>query len=247
MRKKIVAGNWKMNLDSREAHLLFEELNNYPSFEGVNLIIAPPSIYLDSFSKHKQNIHLAAQNVSAHLNGAYTGQISSSMLSAMNLNYCIVGHSERRIYNNESNEQIFQKAKSLLDHNIQPILCCGELLEDREAGDAFKVVEQQLSLELTKFTKQQMSNVIVAYEPVWAIGTGVTASSDDAQQMHQFIRTLISTHFDNQLANEISILYGGSCKPNNAKELFSQNDIDGGLIGGASLKFDSFISIAKSF
>ncbi|MFL2585363.1 MAG: triose-phosphate isomerase [Parvicellaceae bacterium] len=247
MRKKIVAGNWKMNLDSREANLLFEELNNYPSFEGVDLIIAPPSIYLDSFSKHKLNIHLAAQNVSAHLNGAYTGQISSSMLSAMNLNYCIVGHSERRIYNNESNEQIFQKAKSLLDHNIQPILCCGELLEDREAGDAFKVVEQQLSLELTKFTKQQMSKVIVAYEPVWAIGTGVTASSDDAQQMHQFIRTLISTHFDNQLANEISILYGGSCKPDNAKELFSQNDIDGGLIGGASLKFDSFISIAKSF
>ena len=133
MRKKIVAGNWKMNLHPEEAHSLFDELNNTLSIEGVELIIAPPSIYLDSFSKHKLNIHLAAQNVSANLNGAYTGQISSSMLSAMNLNYCIVGHSERRIYNNESNEQIFQKAKSLLDHNIQPILCCGELLEDREA------------------------------------------------------------------------------------------------------------------
>ena len=247
MRKKIVAGNWKMNLHPEEAHLLFEELNNTHTIEGVELIIAPPSIYLDSFSKYKSNIHLAAQNVSSHLNGAYTGQISSSMLSAMHLNYCIIGHSERRIYNNESNELIFEKAKSLLDYNIQPILCCGELLEDRKAGDAFMVVEQQLDLSLKNFTKQQMSNIIIAYEPVWAIGTGVTASSEDAQQMHQFIRNLISSHFNDQLANEISILYGGSCKPDNAKELFNQNDIDGGLIGGASLKFDSFISIAKSF
>ena len=247
MRKNIVAGNWKMNLHSKEAHLLLDELNSNNPIKGVELIIAPPSIYLDSFSKYELNIHLAAQNVSAQSNGAYTGEISSSMLGAMHLNHCIVGHSERRIYNNETNELIFQKAKCLLEHNIQPILCCGELLEDRKAGNAFKLVEQQLTLLLKNFTKQQMNNIIIAYEPVWAIGTGVTASSKDAQQMHQFIRTLISTHFDEQLANEISILYGGSCKPDNAKELFSQKDIDGGLIGGAALNSESFISIAKSF
>jgi len=169
------------------------------------------------------------------------------MLSSLGLNYCIVGHSERRTYFSETNEVVFQKSLKLLENEISPIFCCGELLENRENGEAFKVVADQLSLLLGNLSKSQMLNTIIAYEPVWAIGTGLTASPKDAQEIHQYIRGLIRDSFDEEVAELIPLLYGGSCKPDNARELFNQSDIDGGLIGGASLKANSFLDIVKSF
>ena len=246
MRNKIVAGNWKMNLDKEKALDLFNSLNR-EVVEGVEIIIAPASIYLSSFSENNPIIKLSAQNVSQNSNGAFTGEISSSMLSSLNISYCLVGHSERRTYQNESDELIFEKTKSLLDKGLKPIFCCGELLDDRKNNNAFHVVNKQLHSILNKLNKDQILNVVIAYEPVWAIGTGLTASAEDAQEMHQYIRLLISEKFGKDISSKISILYGGSCKPDNAKELFSQNDIDGGLIGGASLDSDSFLTIAKSF
>jgi triosephosphate isomerase len=246
MRNKIVAGNWKMNLDKEKALGLFNSLNR-EVVEGVEIIIAPASIYLSSFSENNPIIKLSAQNVSQNSNGAFTGEISSSMLSSLNISYCLVGHSERRTYQNESDELIFEKTKSLLDKGLKPIFCCGELLDDRKNNNAFHVVNKQLHSILNKLNKDQILNVVIAYEPVWAIGTGLTASAEDAQEMHQYIRSLLSEKFGKDISSKISILYGGSCKPDNAKELFSQNDIDGGLIGGASLDSDSFLTIAKSF
>jgi triosephosphate isomerase len=246
MRNKIVAGNWKMNLDKEKALDLFNSLNR-GVVEGVEIIIAPASIYLASFSENNPIIKLSAQNVSQNSNGAFTGEISSSMLSSLNISYCLVGHSERRTYQNESDELIFEKTKSLLDKGLKPIFCCGEILDDRKNNNAFHVVNKQLHSILNKLNKDQILNVVIAYEPVWAIGTGITASAEDAQEMHQYIRSLLSEKFGKDISSKISILYGGSCKPDNAKELFSQNDIDGGLIGGASLDSDSFLTIAKSF
>ena len=248
MRKKIVAGNWKMNLELEDAINLFNHLNNKSnSQKDVEIIIAPPSLYLGLFADNSLEISLSSQNVSHHPNGAFTGELSSSMLSSLDIKYSIIGHSERRTYQKESDELIFQKAKSLISNELQPIFCCGELLNDRNNGNAFDVVSSQLSLILKNFSEQEFSNIVIAYEPVWAIGTGLTASASDAQQMHQHIRNLITESFNAELANNISIIYGGSCKPQNAKELFSQEDIDGGLIGGAALQYESFMSIVKAF
>jgi triosephosphate isomerase (TIM) len=245
MKKKIVAGNWKMNLGAEEARLLIQEIDQQVESD-VEIIVAPPSLYLES-NMNCDHVKLASQNVSHHDNGAYTGEISASMLSSLGLNYCIVGHSERRTYYSETNEVVFQKSLKLLENKISPIFCCGELLEHRESGEAFKVVADQLSLLLGNLSKSQMLNTIIAYEPVWAIGTGLTASPKDAQEIHQYIRGLISDSFGEEVAELIPLLYGGSCKPDNAKELFNQQDIDGGLIGGASLKANSFLDIIKSF
>ena len=247
MRKKIVAGNWKMNLDNHQAVELFRSLNKNQEIKDVEIIIAPASIYLSLFSQENLVIKLAGQNVSSHQNGAFTGEVSSSMLSSLDVDYCIVGHSERRAYQKESNELVFEKTKALIKNGIRPIFCCGELLQERKLNKAYEVVSTQLSLVLNQFTKEEMLNMVIAYEPVWAIGTGLTASAQDAQQMHQHIRSLIEDKFGSNVSEEISILYGGSCKPENASELFSQKDIDGGLIGGASLDAESFIKITKAF
>lgn len=247
MRKKIVAGNWKMNLDNHQAVELFRSLNKNQQIKDVEIIIAPASIYLSLFSQENLLIKLAGQNVSSHQNGAFTGEISSSMLSSLDVDYCIVGHSERRAYHKESNQLVFEKTKALIKNGVRPIFCCGELLQERKLNKAYEVVSTQLSLVLNQFTKEEMLNMVIAYEPVWAIGTGLTASAQDAQQMHQHIRSLIEDKFGSNVSEEISILYGGSCKPENASELFSQKDIDGGLIGGASLDAESFIEITKAF
>ena len=247
MRKNIVAGNWKMNLDNQQAVDLFRSLNKNHESKDVEIIIAPASIYLSLFSKENLQVKLAAQNVSSNQNGAFTGEISSSMLSSFGVDYCIVGHSERRAYQKESNELIFEKIKSLIKNGVRPIFCCGELLEQRESNQAYDIVTTQLSLILNHLNKEEVLNMVIAYEPVWAIGTGLTASAQDAQKMHHHIRSLIEDKFGSNISEEISILYGGSCKPDNASELFSQKDIDGGLIGGASLDAESFIKIAKSF
>jgi|TARA_B110000093_G_scaffold160602_1_gene181238 triosephosphate isomerase len=254
MRKKIVGGNWKMNL-------LDEEVINYVvdfnSKKGeieseVEIIIFPASLYLDTMiSMPDWDIKIGAQNCSQHKSGAFTGEISAEMLrdfdyDCENLHYCLVGHSERRAYFNETNTILAQKVDRLLECELKPIYCCGEELEQRKSESHFEVVKSQIIEGLFHLDEKQILNLVIAYEPVWAIGTGETATSKQAQEMHQFIRETLKEKYNEEVANSISILYGGSCKPSNAKELFSQPDIDGGLIGGASLEVDSFIQIINS-
>ena len=246
MRKKIVAGNWKMNLNKEEAYLLFNNLESKSFPNDVMVIIAPPSIYLDSFSG-VTNIYLSSQDVSANENGAFTGEFSSEMLSSLNIKYSIVGHSERRQYHNESDDLIFLKTKSLIQQNISPLFCCGESLNERESKNHYNIVKSQLHNILNNLNASDFEKIIIAYEPVWAIGTGITAEPSDAQNMHLFIRELVKESYGNKIADNLSILYGGSCKPGNSNELFSMEDIDGGLIGGASLDSNSFESIINSF
>jgi len=247
MRRNIVAGNWKMNLNHPDSTRLIDEINSSEIHSDTELIVAPPSIYLSSFNKKQHHFSLSAQNVHFEENGAFTGEISAEMLSSLNINYAIVGHSERRSLFHETDEIIFKKVESLLKYKVTPIFCCGELKEEREEGRAFEVVSNQLNNLLSHLNEDQIKKVIIAYEPVWAIGTGLTASPEDAQKMHQHIRGSIADQFSIETAENISILYGGSCKPENAKDIFSQDDIDGGLIGGASLDCKSFLSIANSF
>ena len=246
MRKKIVAGNWKMNLNKSEADILFNDLESKTYPDDVEVIIAPASIYLDSFS-NASKVSISSQDVSANNNGAFTGEFSAEMLSSINLRFAIVGHSERRTFHKETDLLIFQKVEMLLKHGITPIFCCGESLSDRESKNHSNVVKSQLSQILSKFSSEEFSKIVIAYEPVWAIGTGLTADPEDAQEMHSFIRSLVFEAFGSEISELISILYGGSCKPSNAKELFSMDDIDGGLIGGASLDSESFEAIINSF
>ncbi|MDG2343591.1 MAG: triose-phosphate isomerase [Flavobacteriales bacterium] len=247
MRKKIVAGNWKMNMNKAEANALFNDINGFEIPEGINVVVAPPSLYLTQFAVTNSKLKLASQNVSHEMNGAFTGEISAEMLSSIDLTYSIVGHSERRAYNGENDKLISKKIDSLLSYNLTPIYCCGELKSDRESENHENVVETQIKEALFHLSNDQISCIIIAYEPVWAIGTGLTASAKDAQQMHAHIRIVIAKKYGSDIAENISILYGGSCKPENAKELFSQSDIDGGLIGGAALNADSFKEIIYSF
>ncbi len=251
MRKNIVAGNWKMNKTFDEAEELISIIaseieRNKPK---CKVILCPPSLYLEMATDYadESTILVGAQNVSNHESGAFTGEISAGMLSAIDVDYCIVGHSERRKYFGETDTLIAEKVSRLLDQDIRPIYCCGELLEERESETHFDVVRQQLKEGLFKLTADEFSNVVIAYEPVWAIGTGVTASSAQAQEMHEFIRSLVADAYNNEVAEETTILYGGSCNAKNAKELFENKDVDGGLIGGASLKADDFLKIAHSF
>jgi len=246
MRKKIVVGNWKMNLNKSEADILYNNLESKSYPDDVEVIIAPASIYLDSFS-NASKVSISSQDVSANNNGAFTGEFSAEMLSSINLRFAIVGHSERRTFHKETDLLIFQKVEMLLKHGITPIFCSGESLSDRESKNHFNVVKSQLSQILINLSPADFSKIVIAYEPVWAIGTGLTAHSQDAQDMHSFIRELVSEAFGSDISELISILYGGSCKPSNAKELFSMKDIDGGLIGGASLDSESFEAIINSF
>lgn len=251
MRKKIVAGNWKMNKTFSEAEELISALAS--EIENTELkcemVVCPPSVYLEMASDYadESNLLVGAQNVSQHDSGAYTGEIAAGMLASMDMDYCIVGHSERRKYFGETDKLIAEKISALLDHNIKPIYCCGELLEEREKNTHFDIVRQQLEEGLFKLSADEFGNVVIAYEPVWAIGTGVTASPEQAQEMHEFIRNLVADAYNKEVAEETTILYGGSCNAKNAKELFANADVDGGLIGGASLKPDDFMKIATSF
>lgn len=253
MRKHIVAGNWKMNKTFEQADELvndiMEKLETVTLGRDTQLIICPPYPYLEMTSDYSDESYFSvgAQNVSDQDEGAYTGEIAASMLESMELEYCIVGHSERRAYYHETDEIIARKVNQLLKHNIRPIVCCGEVLEERESNRQFDVVKKQITDGLFHLTAEQFANIVIAYEPVWAIGTGKTATPEQAQEMHAFIRSLIAEKYGNKVADETSILYGGSCKPGNAKELFANPDVDGGLIGGASLKADDFLAIAKAF
>lgn len=250
MRKKVVAGNWKMNTLPAEGKALAIEVAEKAALvpEDVQLIIAPPFTHLCGVQKAvgETRVCVAAQNCADKVSGAYTGEISAAMLEALGLKYCILGHSERRQYYAETDARLVDKVALCLERGISPIFCVGENLEEREAGKHFDVVGEQVKNVLFTLTPEQMANVIIAYEPVWAIGTGKTATAEQAQEIHAFIRSVVAEKFG-ELAEEITILYGGSCKPSNAKELFACPDIDGGLIGGAALKADDFIAIAQSY
>lgn len=250
MRKKIVAGNWKMNTTVPQgvelAKGIVSKLGEVPA--GVQLIIAPPFTHLSRVEDviKGTDIALSAQNCADHESGAYTGEVSAPMIASLHAGYVILGHSERREYYGETNAILLKKIELALANSLNPVYCVGEKLQEREAGKHFEVVESQIKEVLFNLDPDKMARIVVAYEPVWAIGTGKTATSEQAQEMHAFIRKCLAGKFG-ALAGEISILYGGSCKPSNAAELFAQTDIDGGLIGGASLKAEDFIGIAVAF
>ncbi len=250
MRKKIVAGNWKMNLSLNEAFNLIDALVENLQLgilKNTKVIVAPSFAFLHPISGRLRNtIALAAQNCSENNNGAYTGDVSAEMLKDCNVSYVILGHSERRKYHFESDEQINLKLKKALSTNLIPIFCIGETIEERESNKYFQVVKTQLIKGLADINLSNASNIIIAYEPVWAIGTGKTATPQQAQEMHAFIRNEIKNLYNDLLANTIHILYGGSCNAQNALELFKCEDIDGGLIGGASLKANDFIKIIEA-
>ncbi|MCP2045609.1 triose-phosphate isomerase [Pontibacter sp. HSC-36F09] len=253
MRKRIVAGNWKMNKTYEEALSLVSEIDNMVKDEvngDVTVIVAPPFPFLQGVGKLTQGndlMHLAAQNVSEHESGAFTGEVSAGMLKSVGVQYVIIGHSERRMYHHEDAQTLYKKLKAAIAQGITPIFCCGEPLDERDADRHFDYVGKQLHDSLSYLSNEEFDKVVVAYEPIWAIGTGRTASSQQAQEMHAYIREQLSRMFDAEAAFNCSILYGGSCNPGNAKELFSQPDVDGGLIGGASLKSRDFTDIIKSF
>lgn len=245
-RNKIVAGNWKMNLAKNEAMKLAEDLAADSIPEGVKVILAPSFIHLDCVLnklKDQTSISVAAQNVHTAEKGAYTGEISVDMIKSYGCSYALVGHSERRAYFNESHELLAQKIDALLKHGLGAIFCFGEPLEIRKDGSYKEHVSRQIKESLFHLDAAQLKSIILAYEPIWAIGTGETASPEQAQEMHQHIRALISEKYGTEHGNAIHILYGGSVKPANAAALFSQEDVDGGLVGGASLKAEDFKSI----
>lgn len=250
MRKKIVAGNWKMNTSVPEGVKLAKEIVELQKEvpEDVKLIVAPPFTHLSAVSEAIKGsaIGLSSQNCADKEKGAYTGEVSAKMVASTGAGYVILGHSERREYYGETNAKLVEKIKLALGEGLSVIYCVGEKLDEREEGKHFDVVESQIREVLFTLNHEQMAKVIIAYEPVWAIGTGKTATSVQAQEIHAFIRKTLEKQFGS-LAEEISILYGGSCKPSNAKELFACKDIDGGLIGGASLVAGDFVAIAKSF
>ncbi|MCZ4222317.1 triose-phosphate isomerase [Pedobacter rhodius] len=250
MRKKIVAGNWKMNLDYNEGISLFSEIVNMVKDErkGDQLaIICAPFIHLNSLAKlGGTDVTIGAQNIHDKENGAYTGEISAKMVKSVGVEYVILGHSERRQYQAESDELLAAKTKIALANNLKPIFCIGETLDERNNGSYYEVLKKQLVEGLFSLTEDDFRKVVIAYEPVWAIGTGLTASPEQAQDIHAFIRSEIEANYGFNVADDTTILYGGSCNPGNAASLFAQKDIDGGLIGGASLKSRDFTDIIKA-
>jgi triosephosphate isomerase len=242
----IVAGNWKMNKTMAEAIAFFEAMESL-AVNNVEAIIGLPAIFASQIKSQfpNSNVKLSLQNVSEKNNGAFTGEISASMIQSLDIPYCIVGHSERRSYYHETDELIFQKIKQCLAHQITPIFCIGETLEEREADKTFEVIKQQLERGLGDLNASEVQHLYIAYEPVWAIGTGKTASTEQAQEVHLFIYQYLQTKFGTEIASHIPILYGGSCNTSNAEALFSQPNIWGGLIGGASLDPNSFIELVE--
>jgi triosephosphate isomerase len=249
MRDQIVAGNWKMNNDQNETQSLLNELKKYNKPEKIRIIVAP------AFTQLSQSVDLlkddiitvAAQNMNLAVSGAHTGEISVNMLKGVGVNLVVLGHSERRSLYHENNLTLAGKVNTALEAGMEIIFCFGEQLEERKSNRHFNVVKEQLSEALFSLSVAAWSQIILAYEPVWAIGTGETASPDQAQEMHAYIRSLIQEHYNENLAQKVSILYGGSVKPGNAEEIFSMQDVDGGLIGGASLNSDDFMAIVNAF
>ena len=254
MRKNIAAGNWKMNLNLDEGKILASQLVAMVNAEitdaNTTVVIIPPFTHLTIVAGligSSTKVSLGAQNCSNQNSGAYTGEVSVSMLKSVGVKYVVIGHSERREYFNESNELLAEKVNKVLEAGLTPVFCCGEALETREAGKHESFVQTQIEQSLFHLSAEEIRKVVIAYEPIWAIGTGVTASSDQAQEMHRSIRLMLTDQYGIEVSETISILYGGSVKAGNAEELFSQPDVDGGLVGGASLDSRGFADIAKSF
>jgi triosephosphate isomerase len=252
MRKNIIAGNWKMNLDYNESKKLIQEIaTSTDAFNSeVELVVIPSTPYLSVFHellKDNDKIHLGGQNCYTKNSGAYTGETSPLQLKSLNVKYCLVGHSERRDIFGEDNKFLADKVKALLEVGVTPIFCCGEQLQVRESNVFKEFIMKQVEDSLFSLSAQDLAKVVIAYEPIWAIGTGKTASAKEAQEIHNLIRTRISKDFGEKTSNSISIIYGGSMKPENAKELLAQPDIDGGLIGGASLDAEMFAQISTSY
>ena len=251
MKKNIVAGNWKMNKTLAEGIQLATEIDSLTA-QGIpnntEVIIAPPFTHLTEIVNHVDTgkIRVTAQNCASEASGAYTGEVSAPMIKSTGATHVIIGHSERRHYFGEDDALLKKKTEIALEHDLTPIFCCGEVLEERKAGEHFNVVKKQISDALFFLSDEEFGRIIIAYEPVWAIGTGETATPAQAQEIHAFIRTLISDRYGKETAENTTILYGGSCKPSNAKELFANPDVDGGLIGGASLKAEDFYAIIKA-
>ena len=248
MRKQIAAANWKMNLSYGEAEELLQNIvSKMPALsEHQQVVFAVPAPYFDLAENEiapVPQVYTAAQNVYTKKSGAYTGEVSVVMLESLGVDHCVIGHSERREYFNESNEMLADKVRICLDHNITPIFCCGEALPVREQDEQNSFVAKQLDESLFQLSAEDLRKVVIAYEPIWAIGTGKTATSQQAQDMHAHIRNHIASKYGQSVADEISILYGGSVKASNAKEIFGQPDVDGGLVGGASLNADEFLQI----
>lgn len=250
MRDKLVAANWKMNktLDQVEDFLSNFNVSQALSGQGVSVLICSPSLYLQKITEFykAKGIFTGSQDVSMFEKGAYTGEISASMLASVGVSHCIVGHSERRKYHAETDSMIAGKVSMLLSQSLIPVFCCGELLEQRQGGYHFDIVREQLLKGLFHLNDRQILHAVVAYEPVWAIGTGVNATEDQAQEMHAFIRSLIKENYGNKVADSVQILYGGSCNSSNAASLFACPDVDGGLVGGASLQADEFLKIIEA-
>lgn len=251
MRKKIVAGNWKMNLGLQEGSALVSGiLNALPTLsEDKQVVIAPPFLHLAQTVSQLQgtdHVSAAAQNCHHEASGAFTGEVSAAMLRSAEVPYVIIGHSERREYNGETDELLAKKVNAALAAGLKVIFCCGEPLDIRDADTQNDFVGAQIKAGLFHLSATQMTDIAIAYEPIWAIGTGRTASSQQAQDMHAHIRSVLKAQYGAEVANSTSILYGGSCKPSNAAELFACNDVDGGLIGGASLKAEDFIGIINA-
>lgn len=249
MKKRFVAGNWKMFKTLEEAARFAKEYNELlPDLEYLTCII-PPAPYIGilaaAFSE-RDDIHVGAQNCHFEKQGAFTGEISSDMVETVGGTFILVGHSERRMYFHEDDAMLAKKVDAILETQLTPIFCCGESLEVRDAGKHFDLVKEQLTNGFFHLPKAQAVKVVIAYEPVWAIGTGRTATAEQAQEMHAYIRSLLQERYDQHAADNMFILYGGSVKPNNAKELFSQPDVDGGLVGGASLDAKDFVAIATA-
>ena len=252
MRKKIVAGNWKMNIDLEKGVQLFNEIQQLLKEEvkaDQEVIICPPYIHLSSLSQivdPNTKLSIGAQNCHQADSGAFTGEVSASIIASAGASYVIIGHSERRLYFAESNSLLAQKLDVVLKNGLSPIFCIGETLEQRNSETYFEVIKEQITEASFHLQGADYRKMVLAYEPVWAIGTGLTASPEQAQEIHSFIRNLLADKYDQDLANNMTILYGGSCNPKNAAELFAKADIDGGLIGGASLKAQDFVDIIKA-
>jgi triosephosphate isomerase len=249
MRKQIVAGNWKMNNGLIQTETLISELKQQTKTSNAEVMIAPAFTNLwHAFEATRQYpIEVVAQNMHFSEEGAYTGEVSAGMLKSIGIQTVILGHSERRAYFNETDEALAKKVSTALEHDMRVIFCFGEELHDRKSGNHEAVVESQIKNALFHLEASAFKNIVLAYEPVWAIGTGETASPEQAQDMHAFIRKTLSDNYGNSLAESVSILYGGSVKPNNAQEIFSKPDVDGGLIGGAALKAEDFFAIVNAF
>lgn len=250
-RRKIVAGNWKMNLTLEEAKTLAAAIVAQSAIiDGVEKIIFPAFPFLQTVATQaigRADMAVGAQNCSEHEKGAYTGEIAASMIQSVGANYVMIGHSERRQYFSESAEQLRSKIKLSLENKLQVVFCFGEQLKERESNQHFTTLKQQLLEVLSSYPKDKYASLVLAYEPVWAIGTGLTASPAQAQEVHAFVRSVLVELFGAEIASQIPILYGGSCNAQNAKELFAGADVDGGLIGGASLKAEDFCTIMSSF